>query len=458
MKTVFTGGIVVSSYGCRRLDVLVEDEKIAALGNDLDATAARIVDAAGCYLLPGFIDAHTHLELNNGRADTADNFTTGSIAAVCKGTTTVIDMATPERSHTLKECLAKWNRMAEGKSSCDYNYHMSLIEFNEAVAKEIPEMVAAGVTSFKMYMAYDNLRTTDAELYEAMKAIQKVGGMLGVHCENGDLVNALQAQFLREGKTAPKYHPLSRPNALEAEAVNRYLMIANEAGLAVNIVHLSTREALEVVLRARKNGQKVFVETCPQYLLLDDHLYDSPDFEGAKYVCAPPLRSIQDQQALWQGVIHGAIDTISTDHCDFNFASQKTLGKNDFTQIPGGLPGVETRAELLYTAGVATGKISIEQFVALLSENIARQFHLYPQKGVLAVGSDADIVLWDPNANGVITAQTQLQNVDYSAYEGFQTVGAAKAVYLRGQAISENGRLLRGQQGKFVFRKIPKGK
>ncbi|MGX6979862.1 dihydropyrimidinase [Vagococcus elongatus] len=458
MKTILTGGTVVSSHGRRQLDVVVEGEKIKALGHGFDDKDAQVVDVTGCYLFPGFIDGHTHLELNNGATDTSDNFTTGSIAAVCKGTTTVIDMATPERGHTLKECLAVWDKMTEGKSSCDYNYHMSLIEFNESLAEEIREMARRGVTSFKMYMAYDNLRTSDRDIYRAMLAIKEVGGMLGIHCENGDIINELQAEFLKEGKTAPRYHPLSRPNILEAEAVNRYLTIARQAGLAVNIVHLSTKESLEVAKRAREAGQELFIETCPQYLLLDDHLYDLANFEGAKYVCAPPLRSLEDQQALWQGVSDGDVDTIATDHCDFNFQTQKVMGKDDFTKIPGGLPGVETRPELIYTAGVTTGKITLERFVGLLSENIAKQFHLYPQKGVLQVGSDADIVVWDPEARGVIQAETQLQNCDYSAFEGFETKGAAKAVYLRGKLVSENGELLKGQQGKFIFRRIPEKK
>lgn len=454
MSIVIKGATVVSTYGQRQTDVRIVDEKIAAVGVDIATPADTIVDARGCYLLPGFIDAHTHMELNNGpgTASTADDFTTGTIAAVAKGTTAVIDMATPDRGHSLQECLATWNNLAAGKSSSDYSYHMSLIEWNSQLAVEIPKMAAQGITSFKMYMAYDNLRTTDAEIYAAMCEIKKVHGMLGIHCENGDLVNALQAQYLANGLTAPKYHALTRPNQLEAEAINRYLTIAALADLPVNIVHLSTRESLAVVRAARARGQKVYVETCPQYLLLDDHYYELPNFEGAKYVCSPPLRSQQDEQALWQALEQGEINTISTDHCDFNFHEQKFIGKDDFTKIPGGMPGVETRPELIYTAGVTTGKISVEQFVGLLSENIARQFGMYPQKGIIQVGSDADLVIWDPQQTGVISAKTQLQNVDYSAFEGFKTKGAARAVYLRGQQVAAQGQLLVGQQGKFIAR------
>ncbi|MEN2291552.1 amidohydrolase family protein, partial [Enterococcus faecalis] len=380
-----------------------------------------------CYVLPGFIDAHTHLELNNGKGSlsTADNFTTGSQAAVAKGTTTVIDMATPNKGGSLKDCLATWNQLAEGKSSCDYTYHMSMIEWKPTIAAEIQEMIAAGITSFKMYMAYDNLRTTDAEIFEAMKEIKKVNGMLGVHCENGDLVDELIQSYVSQGKLTPHYHPLSRPAAVEAEAVER----------------------------ARQRGQSVYVETCPQYLLLDDHLYDAPNFEAAKYVCSPPLRKREDQQALWQGIKEGAINTISTDHCSFNFHGQKTVGEDDFSKIPNGMPGVETRPELIYTEGVAKGRITLEKMVALLSENIAKQFSMYPQKGVVQEGSDADLVVWDPRTTGVIAARTQLQNVDYTPYEGFETQGQARMVYLRGQKVAEAGQVILANQGKFVFRK-----
>lgn len=281
-----------------------------------------------------------------------------------------------------------------------------------------------------------------------------MGGILGVHCENGDVINQLQKDYLQTGKVAPKYHPLSRPNVLEAEAINRYLTIAGQVGLAVNIVHLSTKESLEVVKRARAKGQVVYVETCPQYLLLEDSLYDLPNFEGAKYVCSPPLRKPTDNKALWQGVIDGHVQTISTDHCDFNFSNQKINGKGDFTKIPGGMPGVETRPELIYTAGVMTEKISLERFVGLLSEDIAKQFNMYPKKGVIQIGSDADIVIWDPEQRDVISAKTQVTNCDYTPYEGFETIGKARDVFLRGDKVAENGKVCKEKIGKFVFRKI----
>ncbi|GAF38278.1 phenylhydantoinase [Agrilactobacillus composti DSM 18527 = JCM 14202] len=447
-------GTVVSTKGRRQLDVRITADKITEMGVDLPEKGDEVVDAAGCLLFPGFIDTHTHLELNNGPGtlNSSDDFTTGTIAAVAKGTTFVMDMATPMRGQSLQDCLTTWDNFAEDNSSCDYSYHMSVIEWQDDMPAQIKAMAAQGITSFKMYMAYDNLRVSDAGIFEAMKAIKSVHGMLGIHCENGDLADELQAQFLSEGKTSPKYHPLSRPNVLEAEAINRYLTIAALVDLPVNIVHLSTKEGLEVVRAARKRGQKVFVESCPQYFLLNDELYNLPNFEGAKYVCAPPLRQPADIKALWGALTNGEINTIGTDHCDFNFATEKVLGKDDFSKIPGGLPGIETRGELMYTYGVAAGRITPEQFVGIMSEHAAHQFGLFPQKGVIQVGSDADIVIWDPNTTGVISAKTQLQNVDYTAYEGFPTQGSAQQVYLRGQKVAAYGQVINGQKGEKIAR------
>lgn len=457
MAILLKGGIVVSAEGRRQYDVRIEGEKIVEVGTNLEINGATVEDVSGCFLLPGFIDAHTHLELNNGPGTqgSADNFYTGSKAAVAKGTTVVIDMATPNRGDSLQDCLKVWNNFAQGNSSCDYTYHMSIIEWNEKIIAEIGEMIKAGITSFKMYMAYDNLRVSDGNLFEAMLELKKYGAMLGVHCENGEMVNEKIAQLLRQGKTTPHYHPLSRPDSIEAEAIERYLMIADHAELPVNIVHLSTKRSLEAVERARKRGQKVYVETCPQYLTLEDSLYDQPDFAGAKYVCSPPLRKKVDQDYLWQGVTDGEINTISTDHCSFNFEGQKTLGREDFSKIPNGMPGVETRPELIYTYGVEAGKISLEQMVGLLSENIARQFHLFPQKGIIQKGSDADLVVWDPAQKGVISAATQLQNVDYTPFDGMITKGGAKTVYLRGEKVAENGEVIAERKGQFVFRQVP---
>lgn len=456
MSILLKNGIVVSSMGRRKVDVRIENEKIVEIATNIKGKKDdQLEDVSGCYLLPGFIDAHTHLELNNGKGSvgTADNFMTGSKAAVATGTTTVIDMATPDKGATLNQCLESWHTLAKGNSFCDYTYHMSIIEWNEQMPSQIEEMFEKGITSFKMYMAYPNLRTSDAEIFKAMTEIRKQNGMLGIHCENGDMVDEMIAKFVAEKKLSPHYHPLSRPDAVEAEAIERYLMIAALADLPVNIVHLSTARSIEAVRRARQRGQKVYVETCPQYLLLDDHLYDLPNFEGAKYVCSPPLRSKQDQAVLWEAVKAGEINTISTDHCSFNFEGQKTLGKNDFSKIPNGMPGVETRPALLYSHGVKAGKITLERMVELLSEQIARQFHLYPQKGIIQAGSDADIVVWDPQTVGTISSATQLQQVDYTPYDGFEIFGSARSVYLRGEKVAEEGQVLKVQKGQFIYRK-----
>lgn len=456
MSLLLKNGVVVNSKGKRRVDVRIDGEKIVEVGADLPKQHSIVENVEGCYLFPGFIDAHTHMQLNNGPGSigTVDDFHSGTAAAVANGTTTIIDMATPTKGDTLLECQRIWDRFADGHSSCDYCYHMAVIEWTPETPKQIKEVIDAGTTSFKLYFAYPNLRLQDSEIFSVMKELKKYGAMVGAHCENGEIVDDLIKQFVEAGKLAPHFHPLSRPNVVEAEAVNRYLMIARLADLPVNIVHLSTRQSLEIVRRARAEGQKVYVETCPQYLLLDESLYDLPEFESAKFVCSPPLRSLADQNELWQAIADGEVNTISTDHCSFDFDGQKTLGKCDFSKIPNGMPGVETRPQLIYTYGVEEKRISVEKMIALLSEDIAKQFHLYPRKGVIQQGSDADIVVWDPTRTGVISDQAQLQKSDYSPYDGFQYVGKAQSVYLRGEKVAENGKVVKEDSGTYISRKI----
>lgn len=458
MSVLLKGGVVVHSNGKRQVDVRMENGKIVEIGTELPKQDSDVENVEGCYLFPGFIDAHTHMQLNNGPGSigTVDDFSSGTAAAVANGTTTIIDMATPTKGDTLLECQRVWDHFAEGHSSCDYCYHMAVIEWTPQMPEQIKEVINAGTTSFKLYLAYPNLRLKDSEIFSVMKELKKYGAMVGAHCENGEIVDDLIHQFVKEGKLSPHFHPLSRPNIVEAEAIDRYLMIAKLADLPVNIVHLSTHQSLEAVRRARATGQKVYVETCPQYLLLDDLLYDLPEFEGAKFVCSPPLRSIEDQEALWQAIEDGEVNTISTDHCSFDFYGQKTLGKFDFSKIPNGMPGVETRPQMIYTYGVTENRISVERFVALLSENIAKQFHLYPQKGTIQVNSDADIVVWDPQTSGVISSQTQLQKSDYSPYDGFQYHGSARSVYLRGEKVADKGEVIKEHRGTFIPRQIKK--
>lgn len=446
---VLRGGRVVSPQGIETRDVYIEDGKIVPPG-----PADKIVDVSGCLLFPGFIDSHTHLDMPVSGTVTADDFATGTQAALAGGTTVILDFATQDKGHTLAEALEIWHRRADGNCACDYGFHMAVTDWNEATREEMARMAAAGVTSFKAYMAYDNLRLSDEELRQMLCEAKKLGAWVGVHCELGDEVNRRVAAELAQGHTEPKYHPRSRPNAVEAEAVKRLMTLAAEAGGAPAwVVHLSTREGLAAIEAARAQGQPVLVETCPQYLSLTDEVYEKPGFEGAKYVCSPPIRKAADQAALWNASAAGKIDIISTDHCSFNFKSQKELGLHNFSQIPNGLPGIEHRPALLWSCGVAAGRITAEQMCALLAENPAKAFGLWGKKGALDLGFDADVVVWDPEAASVLTAEAQQMNCDYSPWEGLRLCGQAKAVYLRGRLAAEKGKCLSSGGGEYLHRK-----
>ena len=454
MKTLLKGGRVVSGSGVIAADVLLEGETIAAVGPNLAADGAETVDCTDKLLFPGFIDAHTHFDLEVAGTITADDFTTGSRAALRGGTTTVIDFAAPDKGEALHTGLQRWHRKADGKTACDYAFHMTIDDWNEGISAEIKEMVDGGIPSFKMYMTYPAMMIGEKDMYFALKRLKDVGGIVGVHCENSGIIDALIAEKKSAGEMGPSSHPRTRPNGLEAEAVSHLLRLAEQVDTPVIIVHLSTKEALEEVRAARNRGQTVYVETCPQYLLLEDSVYDDPDFtQAAKYICAPPLRGVADQEALWLALADGEIQTVCTDHCSFTTA-QKRVGQYDFTKIPGGLPGVETRGVLLYSAGVATGRITEADMCRILSENPAKLYGCWPRKGVIAPGSDADIVVYDPHADSVITAAGQLQNVDYNPYEGFQTQGSIAQVYLRGTLSVDHGVVLAENHGQF----IPRGK
>ena len=454
MKTLLKGGRVVSGSGVIAADVLLEGETIAAVGPNLAADGAETVDCTDKLLFPGFIDAHTHFDLEVAGTITADDFTTGSRAALRGGTTTVIDFAAPDKGEPLHTGLQRWHRKADGKTACDYAFHMTIDDWNEGISAEIKDMVDGGIPSFKMYMTYPAMMIGEKDMYFALKRLKDVGGIVGVHCENSGIIDALIAEKKSAGEMGPSSHPRTRPNGLEAEAVSHLLRLAEQVDTPVIIVHLSTKEALEEVRAARNRGQTVYVETCPQYLLLEDSVYDDPDFtQAAKYICAPPLRGVADQEALWLALADGEIQTVSTDHCSFTTA-QKRVGQYDFTKIPGGLPGVETRGVLLYTAGVAAGRITEADMCRVLSENVAKLYGCWPRKGVIAPGSDADIVVYDPHADSVITAAGQLQNVDYNPYEGFQTQGSIAQVYLRGTLSVDHGVVLAENRGQF----IPRGK
>ena len=452
MKTLLKGGTVVSGTGLRKADVLVEGEKISKIGRYAGA-AEQVVDVSGCLLFPGFIDAHTHFDLDVAGTTTADNFFTGSRAALRGGTTTVIDFAAPDKGESLRHGLELWHQKADGKTFCDYGFHMTIDDWNEGIRSELPEMFAAGISSFKMYMTYPAMMIGDRDMYWALKELRRLGGIAGVHCENAGVIDGMIAERKAAGKLSPASHPMTRPPYLEAEAVSRLMRIAQAADAPVVIVHLTNHDALREVEAARKRGQTVYVETCPHYLLLDESVYFNEDYSAAaRYICAPPLREKAEQPYLWKALRKGTIQTVSTDHCSFTL-EQKDMGREDFTKIPGGLPGVETRGELIYSYGVAKKRISAAQMCKALCENPARLYGLYPRKGLLRRGSDADIVVYDPGASHVIQAENCVANVDYSPYEGFVTSGGIRQVWLRGRKSVENGRVLdEVPQGKFMVR------
>ncbi|MBS5282818.1 MAG: dihydropyrimidinase [Clostridiales bacterium] len=455
MKQIIKGGTVVTGSGSFQADVLIDGEKIAAVGTseEMDRLAggeAQVLDAQGCLLFPGFIDAHTHFDLHVAGTVTADDFETGTRAALRGGTTTIVDFGTQYAGETLAEGLKNWHEKADGKCSCDYGFHMSISEWTPEVSREVQDMMDAGVTSFKLYMTYD-IQVDDKAIFEILKRLKEVGGITGVHCENTGMIAALQEEAVKAGRMGVASHPATRPAAAEAEAIDRLLRLAEVVDVPVIVVHLTNKEGYDVIMEARRRGQKVYAETCPQYLLMDDSLYELPGMEGAKYVCAPPLRKKEDQECLWKGLADGTIQTVSTDHCSFT-TEQKDLGKDDFRKIPGGMPGVETRGTLLYTYGVDAGRISKETMCRVLSENPAKLYGLYPRKGVIAPGSDADLVILRPGVEDVITAGDQIQNVDYTPFEGTRVTGRIEQVFLRGCHAVKDGRVAEEKKGVFLER------
>jgi len=452
MKYLFKNGTVVSGRGTRRADVLVENEKILQVGRNLSDPLARAIDVTGKLLIPGFIDAHTHFDLDVCNTTTADDFDSGTKSAIRGGTTTIVDFACPNKGESLHHGLDLWHRKADGKSWCDYGFHMTIDDWNAEIEKEIDDMYAAGISSFKMYMTYPAMMIGDEAMYKALKKLKEKGGICGVHCENSGVINALIEEKKAAGEMGVSSHPETRPDFLEAEAVSRLLRIAQAVDIPVVIVHLTNAATLAEVTAARRRGQKVYVETCPQYLVLDDSVYYNEDFSrAARYVCAPPLRKPEDCRALWAGLRKGDIQTISTDHCAFTLA-QKDAGRGDFTKIPGGLPGVEARGELVYSFGVTTRKISLATMCKVLSENPAKLYGMFPRKGVIAPGADADIVVYDPQADHILRAEDMVSRAGYTPYEGFVTHGSVSQVWLRGKLMVENGHVIGEQEGQYIVR------
>ncbi len=454
---ILAGGLAVTPEGVIRADVAIDGRAIARVAPEgiEPASGDEVRDVSGMWVFPGFIDAHTHLQCWTGMDWTADSFETGTRAAACGGTTTVVDYATADRGVMLPDALAEWHRRADGSCTANYAFHMAVTEWNERTRADLAAMRAEGVRSFKTYLAYDHLRLSDSETLEMLEALRELDAILCVHCENGDLVDALQRRMLARGITGPEGHALSRPAEAEADAVSRLLYLAHLAGDArVNVVHLSSALGLEAVRAARSRGQRgIFVETCPQYLLLDDTRYleaGEDGFAGAKYVMSPPLRKPADVRALRSAVLSGEVDTIATDHCSFNLHGQKDRGRGDFTRIPNGVPGLEHRPALIATT--FEGALGPEDLCRLMSENPARVFGMWPAKGRLEAGADADVCVWDPAARWTIRAATQHQAVDYTPYEGFEAHGRAHLVYVNGVLAACDGEPTGAMSGRYVKR------
>ena len=453
---IIKNGALVTPQGLRRADLAMDGDKIVRIAAAIEpAEGDTVEDAAGCWVFPGFIDGHTHMQCWTGMDWTADSFETGTRAAACGGTTTIVDYATADRGVTMPDALVEWHHRADGTCTANYAFHMALAEWNERNRADLSAMREAGVSSFKTYFAYDHLRLDDAETLEVLEELKRVGGILCVHCENGTLVNALQKRVFEQGIHGPEGHALSRPDVCEAEAVSRLLYLAHLAGDApVNVVHLSTKLGLEAIRAAKARGQKnIYVETCPQYLMLDDTCYleqGEDGFAGAKYVMSPPLRHAGDRAALREALVAGEIDTIATDHCSFTLHGQKDRGRDDFRAIPNGGPGVEHRPVAIATS--FEGQLGPEDLCRLMSENPARVFGMYPRKGCLAEGADADVCVWDPKARWTIRAATQHQAVDYTPLEGFEAHGRAKAVFVNGVLAARDGEPTGAQPGRYVPR------
>jgi dihydropyrimidinase len=437
------GGRVVTAVDDYVGDVLIEDGKIAAVGQKLELQDARTIDAAGKLVIPGGIDVHTHLDMPFGGSTSADDFESGTVAAAHGGTTTIVDFAIQYKGQTLHQAWEAWMKKAEGKAVIDYGFHMIITDLPDSVEKEMDSMVKEGVTSFKLFMAYRGvLMLDDGSIFRAMSRTGENGGTICMHAENGDVIDVLVRRAVAEGRTAPKYHALTRPARAEAEATYRAICLSEMAGVPVYIVHLSAAEALEKVTEARDRGLPAYAETCPQYLFLSYENYEEPGFEGAKYVMSPPLRSKGNEESLWRGLAGNDLQSVSTDHCPFCMKGQKELGKDDFSKIPNGAPGVETRMSLLYDGGVVKKRISVNRFVELTSTAPAKIFGLFPKKGTIAPGSDADVVVFDPNRKVTLSVNNLHHRVDYTPYEGRVVQGASDVVISRGEILVENGNLL----------------
>jgi dihydropyrimidinase len=456
MSILIKNGRIITATDDYFADVFIEGETIRQIGVDLAVQADRVIDAAGKYVIPGGIDAHTHMDMPFGGTTSADDFSSGTIAAAHGGTTTIIDFAIQTKGRSMLEGLDIWHEKASGKATIDYSFHMIVTDLPDERLTEMDRLADLGVTSYKLFMAYPGvLYVDDGTLYRAFRRAGENGTRICMHAENGIVIDEIIKEAVRDGKVEPRWHAHTRPTRMEAEGVHRAIAIAEVANVPLYIVHLSSSDALHEVKLGRMRGVDVMAETCPQYLFLDDTIYDRPDFEGAKWVMTPALRHKSNQDHLWTGLRFGHLGNVATDHCPFCFGGQKELGRGDFRKIPNGAPGVENRLSLLYDGGVRHGRISLNRWVELCSTAAAKTFGLFPKKGTIAVGSDADVVIFDPNRTETISVKnpfTHHMKVDYSAYEGFQITGFSETVLSRGRVIVERGSLSTSGGGQFVKR------
>lgn len=454
--TLLRGGTIVDTVGETRADLVIKDGRVDAVGwfDHLDGSDVEIVDVTGKKLLPGGVDVHTHMDAPLMGTVTADDFESGTIAAAVGGTTTIVDFALQAPGTSLLDSLRVHQEKAKGKAAIDYGMHMCITDLYDGAIDDLADLRTEGVSSLKVFMAYrGSLMINDGELYDVLRGAGKVGSLVCVHAENGDVIDRIAADLVAQGKTGPGYHEIARPPASEIEAVERAIRISRMADSPLYFVHLSTEGSVDAVANARSNGWPVSAETCTHYLTLDRDIYDQPGFEPAKAVLTPPLRTFEHREALWRGLNAGVLSVVSSDHCPFCFEEKERLSGNDFRNIPNGGPGVEHRMSVVYGRGVAEGRLTLQKFVDLTSTFPARQFGLYPRKGHLGVGADADVVVLDPNGVTTISAETQLQNMDYTLYEGWKLPGAFTRVYSRGQLVAQDGRFVGAVgRGEYIHR------
>jgi len=459
MSILIKNGRIITATDDYVADIYIEGETISAIGKNLNVTADEVIDATGKLVMPGGIDPHVHLDMPFMGTYSSDNYETGTRAALYGGTTTVIDFILQTQGKSLQSALQEWKGRSDNNAVGDYSFHMAVTDFNEETKKEIQHFIEVeGITSFKTFMAYKGaLMIDDRQMIGLQEEVKKHGGLINVHATNGDMIDYLIQKHKEEGKLSPLYHYLSQPEVTEAEASERFVDMINYTGCPGYIVHLTCEGALNAVRNATRRNQNVFVETCIQYLLLDASLYEQ-NFEGAKWVMSPPLREKKDQETLWAGINQGMVQVVATDHCPFMW-EQKLMGKDDFSKIPNGHPAIENRMELLFSEGVNKGRITLNKYVEVASTNAAKIFGMFPKKGTIAIGSDADIILFDANEKHTLSAKTHHMNVDYSGYEGWELKGKVKTVLLRGTVVIDNNECkVQKGYGQFVKRKKVQGK